>query len=98
MFCFDYDRPNCLGGKHAAARLFDHLKKFITLNREENERWVSYITLVDGVEETETLVGTLHIPLRDFLSEVRADMLFEEWSDTVVILFSNDVQKPIHYF
>ena len=95
MFCFDYDRPNCLGGKHAVTHLFDHVKKFIALNREENARWASYITLVDGVEETETLVGTLDMPLRDFLFEVRADMSFEEWSDTVVILFSNDVQKPI---
>jgi hypothetical protein len=95
MFCFDYDRPNCLGGKHAATHLFDHVKKFITLNRKENERWASYITLVDGVEETETLVGTLDIPLSNFVSEVKADMSFEEWSDTVFTIFSNDVQKPI---
>lgn len=95
MFCFDYDRPNCLSGTHAATHLFNHFKKFIKLNREEKTRWASHITLIDGAEETDTLVGALDLPLSYFLSEVKIGMSSEEWSNTVITIFSNDVEEPI---
>lgn len=95
MFCFNYDRPNCIGGLHAATHLLSHVKKFISQNQEAKERWASYVTLIDGVEETETLAGGLDLPLSDFLSEIKAEMTSEEWSNTVIAIFSNDVQKPV---
>ncbi len=95
MFCFDYDRPNCIGGLHAATHLLSHVKKFISQNQEAKKRWASYVTLIDGVEETETLAGGLDLPLSDFLSEIKAEMTSEAWSNTVIAIFSNDVQKPV---
>ena len=95
MFCFDYDRPNCLGGKHAAFHLFDHVKKFIKLNRNKKQGWASYITLIDGVEETETLVGTLDLPLRYLLSTLKDEMSNDEWSNTLITIFSSDVEDPV---
>jgi len=95
MFCFDYDRPNCIGGVPAATHLLNHVKKFIRHNQKRKERWVSYVTLIDGLEETETLSGALEVPLSDFLSDVKAQMTFEEWSNTVITIFSKDVQRPI---
>ena len=95
MFCFDYGRPNCLGGKHTATHLFEHIQKFIRQMRKGQKRWTAYITLIDGVEESETLAGALDQPLRVFLDRIRDGMTVDEWSNTVITIFSNDVQEPI---
>ena len=95
IFCIDYDRPNCLGAKHAATHLFDHVRKFIKMNMDNKKSWTSYITLVDGAEETETLAKALDRPLSNFLFKVKADMSSEEWFNTILLIFSDDVEEPI---
>ena len=95
MFCFDYDRPNCLGSKQTSVHLFDHTRRFISHSSRQNERWVTYITLIDGTEESETLAAGLDLPLRNFLQRLRDQMTGDEWSETVITVFSQDVEEPI---
>lgn len=95
IFCFDYDRPNCLYGKHAATYLFHHVNKFIRRKRRNLQRWAAYITLIEGEEETESLVGTLELPLSDFLFHLKSHLPFEEWSNTIIAIFSDEDQEPV---
>lgn len=105
MFCFDYDRPNCLGKDLMAKVLLDYTEKFIIAyskkkknnkdDEEENETaqpqpWAAFLSFVDSHEDTSTLISYLDHLFFDFLQN---DSLID--LDSTIILFSSD--HGLHY-
>lgn len=97
MFCFDYDRPNCLGNTHTASYLFDYATQFIDARHQQDEPWAALLTLVDGQEETETVIGTLDSHMRDFILQLKRLLWGPAWSNTVVAVYSDVNAKPVLY-
>jgi hypothetical protein len=92
MFCFDHDLPSCLGGRSKASLLFDASKQFIDRRLRQREKWAALLTIEAG-EETNTLVGTLDLRLTQFLSGLKKKMSPDEWSKTMIIVFSDNVKE-----
>ena len=95
MFCFSYDRPNCLGEKLAAEHLVDYTRQFInTYNRgDENESdqarpWAAFISFIDSHEDSLTLISYLDDLLVNFLQDI-------PMSKNTMILFTSD--HGLHY-
>lgn len=91
MFCFSYDRPNCLGGKPAAEHLIDYSLQFIrSYNRPKDaisthaRPWAAFVSFIDSHEDTSTLVSYLDTLLVSFLQEVIAMK-----SQTIIIFVSD---------
>ena len=95
MFCFDYDRPNCLGNKLAAEHLVDYTRQFIRTYNRGNETqsshqkpWAAFLSFIDSHEDTLTLISYLDGLLLDFLQDVLTN------SNTMII-FTSD--HGLHY-
>lgn len=91
MFCFSYDRPNCLGSKLAAEHLMDYTLRFIkTYDRQENKLsdqakpWASFISFIDSHEDTSTLISYVDTLFVSFLQDVIA------MKSPTMILFLSD--------
>ncbi|KAG7362823.1 DUF229 domain containing protein [Nitzschia inconspicua] len=98
MFDFDHDYPHCLGGKSKPQVLLTSAMQFIQRCRYDNESWAVFLSFPEGQEdETRTLIDLLDIPLTDFLSNLARKILStEEWSNTIIALFSGGVRnRPI---
>jgi len=94
MFCFSYDRPNCLGGRMTAEYLADYARQFIdAYNRgdegasAEGKPWAAFLSFIDSHEDTLTLISYLDDILLNFIQDV-------PMKDTVV-LFTSD--HGLHY-
>jgi len=77
MFCFDYDRPNCLGSQLAAEHLIQYTRQFIaTYNRKDGEQsiyhrpWAAFLSFIDSHEDTLTLASYVDDLLVDFIQDV----------------------------
>lgn len=98
MFCFDYNRPNCLGNQHTASYIFQHTTQFIDARRQHDEPWAALLTLVDGQEETETVIGTVDASLlRSFVRRLRRSLRGATWLNTIVAVYSDDNLMPVLY-
>eukprot|EP00571_Detonula_confervacea_P000538 CAMPEP_0172318456 /NCGR_PEP_ID=MMETSP1058-20130122/34927_1 /TAXON_ID=83371 /ORGANISM="Detonula confervacea, Strain CCMP 353" /LENGTH=1694 /DNA_ID=CAMNT_0013033295 /DNA_START=295 /DNA_END=5379 /DNA_ORIENTATION=+ len=94
MFCFSYDRPNCLGGKLAAEHLVDYTRQFIdTYNRRDEKTspqtkpWAAFISFIDSHEDSATLISYLDGILLNFLQDIPMQ--------NTMILFTSD--HGMHY-
>jgi hypothetical protein len=94
MFCFDYDRPNCLGKDMAAEHLVKYARQFMAAYGQTNEEgniapqpWAAFLSFVDSHEDTMTLISYLDEMFVKFLQTI-------DLSNTVVI-FSSD--HGLHY-
>ncbi|KAL7552327.1 hypothetical protein ACHAWF_015555 [Thalassiosira exigua] len=97
MFCFSYDRPNCLGGKLAAQHLADYARQFIeTYHRRQSGKssharpWAAFLSFLDSHEDSLTLVHYLDGILVDLLQDVP---LKDE--DNTMVVFLSD--HGLHY-
>lgn len=59
MMCYNFQRPNCVGGKMAATHLMEHTMDFIHQYSAMNRPWAAFAHVVDSHEDTMTLEGTL---------------------------------------
>ena len=91
MFCFDYDRPNCLGKDMAARHVMDHAEKFMKVygNHESGaaQPWAAFLSFVDSHEDTSTLISYLDELFVNFLQKI-------DLASTIVI-FTSD--HGLHY-
>ena len=72
LVCFDFQRPNCVGGKSAAEHLLDYGMQFIRwyeAHKQTGSRmpWAAMIELGETMEDTLMLGGTLDEPVWRFL-------------------------------
>ncbi|KAL7471954.1 hypothetical protein ACHAXS_012264 [Conticribra weissflogii] len=94
MFCFDYDRPNCLGSQLAAEHLIQYTRQFIaTYNRKHGEQstyqrpWAAFVSFIDSHEDTLTLASYLDDLLVEFIQDVPVQ--------NTLFLFTSD--HGLHY-
>eukprot|EP00957_Ditylum_brightwellii_P129026 9842811-Ditylum_brightwellii.AAC.1 len=96
MFCFDFDRPNCLGKDMAATHLMNYAKQFMTayggaekkdINNKQQQPWAAMLSFVDSHEDSLTLISYLDEMFVDFLQSI-------DLTNTVVV-FSSD--HGLHY-
>lgn len=99
MFCFSFDRPNCLGSKLAAYHLVTYAKQFVdAYNRGERDDssgatkkkrpWAAFLSFIDSHEDSSTLISYLDGTLLNFLQ----DMMRVE---NTLIVFTSD--HGLHY-
>lgn len=77
MFCFSYERPNCLGGKMAAEHLVEYARQFIAAydrgdGTARTRPWAAFLSFIDSHEDTSTLISYLDGLLFDFLQRAMA--------------------------
>lgn len=77
MFCFSYDRPNCLGNSLAAEHLIDYTLQFMnTYNRHHSDSsgkpWAAFVSFIDSHEDSSTLISYLDSLLLKFLQDAIA--------------------------
>ena len=82
MFCYSYDRPNCLGSKLAAEHLVDYTLKFIE-KYDRNKPWAAFVSFIDSHEDTSTLITYLDNLFVKFLQQVIATQ------DTMILFLSD---------
>ena len=80
MFCFHYDRPNCLDSKLAAEHLVEYTRQFIdTYHRDDSSKknhtkpWAAFVSFIDSHEDSSTLISYLDNILLNFLQDVPMD-------------------------
>lgn len=86
MFCFAFERPNCLGDKLAASHLLTAADQFINAYSEATP-WAAFISFTDSHEDSMSLIQLLDNLLFDFVSKI-------EFSKTLVIIQSD---HGLHY-
>ncbi len=90
MFCFDFDRPNCLGKDMAAEHVFKYAHQFMTaygIDSDKPQPWAAFLSLVDSHEDSLTLISYLDEMFVDFLQSI-------DMSNTMIV-FSSD--HGLHY-
>ena len=74
MFCFDFNRPNCLGSDPAASHLLQYGMQFIETYGSDTDAsrqpWAAFVHFVDSHEDTMTLSTLLDPLLANFLRDV----------------------------
>ena len=100
MFCFDFDRPNCLGRDLAANHLVNYAKQFMTAysdflppsngdapDEDEIQPWAAFLSFIDSHEDTMTVVSYLDGMFVEFLQSI-------DYDNTIVLLSSD---HGLHY-
>merc|ERR1719193_1504869 len=82
LFCYHWERPNCVGGKTAASQLLDYSRHFIDAHKSRH--WAQFLHFVDSREDSMTLASLLDDPLTAFFEEVG------ELKNTAIVLVSNN--------
>ena len=83
LFCFDFDRPNCLGPDLAARHLIKYGDEFLTMyekRRKENNprlRWAAFLHFIDTHEDSMVLASMLDGTISDFLLRLGTGGIFE---------------------
>jgi hypothetical protein len=72
MYCFDFDRPNCLGKHLAAEYLTKYALQFIDTythydSKQSRPPWAAFLSFLDGHEDTLTLASLLDNILFNFI-------------------------------
>jgi hypothetical protein len=95
MFCFDFNRPSCLGTEPSASYLLRYGKEFVNTYGSADDGssppWAAFLHFVDSHEDTMTLSFSLDSLLANFLRE-----LYEsgKLSKALVMLISD---HGLHY-
>lgn len=95
LYCVDFARPNCVGGKHASEYLFNHAKDFIQTYSSSQTPWAAFLSLVDTHEDTMTLATVLDQYLAEFLKDMTTEMIASNtFKNTAVAVLSD---HGLHY-
>ena len=86
LFCFSFDRPNCLGSKMAAEHLIEYTQQFIDAYEGLSRPWAAFLSFVDSHEDTLTLASYLDRLLAEFVQGIPQNTL---------VLFTSD--HGLHY-
>jgi Protein of unknown function (DUF229) len=91
MMCFEFQRPNCIGGKPAAQHLLEYATHFIGAYTKLQRPWASFLHLIDSDEDSMMMEGMLDDLLWNFILRVRdgAAPLSNVWDNTLIMLLSN---------
>jgi len=101
MFCFDFDRPNCLGKDLAAKHLIKYASEFMKVYSRDQpaggddsstlepaaQPWAAFLSFVDSHEDTMTVISYLDKLLFNLLSGINL-------SNTLVVFLSD---HGLHY-
>jgi len=90
MFCFDFDRPNCLGKHSAAQYVLDYTRKFMQYSNDGDiprQPWAAMLSFVDSHEDSLTVLSTLDGMLVDFIQDIDLE--------NTIVVFSSD--HGLHY-
>lgn len=93
MFCYSFDRPNCLGGKLMAEYAVNYTQQFIETYDRNNptsnlaKPWAAFLSFVDSHEDSLTLIGYLDGILMEFLQSIALK--------NTMIVFASD--HGLHY-
>jgi len=90
LFCFDFDRPNCVGPDLASRHLLNYGEQFVKAYQGVAP-WAAFLHFVDTHEDTMILSSSLDSQVPSFLEGLHRDMRFE---NTVVVLCSD---HGLHY-
>jgi hypothetical protein len=97
LFCFDFDRPNCLGPDLAARLLMSYGEEFVTKYEKRRKqvdpllRWAAFLHFIDTHEDTMVMSSILDPEMSSFLRRL-ADL--EMFENTLLILTSD---HGLHY-
>lgn len=97
LFCFEFDRPNCLGPDLAARHLMQYGENFISTyesRRKQTDpllRWAAFLHFIDTHEDTMVLSSMLDAEMSSFLARLGDVAAFE---NAVVIVTSD---HGLHY-
>jgi hypothetical protein len=89
MFCFDSERPNCLGGSSSAKHMLLYGERFIRYHHQKKNPWAAFLSFVESQEDTGMLVGTLDLPIFGFLYSLRNKMTALDWEWTTIAVVSD---------
>lgn len=94
MYCFDFDRPNCLGKNLTAEYLANYATQFIDAYHSDEHRpnhppWAAFLSFIDGHEDTLTLASLLDNVLLKFIHYTS-----KVTSNTVIVVLSD---HGLHY-
>ena len=67
LFCFDYDRPNCLGPELSSTILLRYGAQFIEAYDRVSTPWAAFLHLIDSHEDTMVLSSTIDAGISSFL-------------------------------
>jgi len=95
MFCFDFDRPNCLGKDMAAKYLIKYASEFMKVYSRDHpvegdwrsQPWAAFLSFVDSHEDTMTVISILDKLLFNLLNDINL-------SNTLVVFLSD---HGLHY-
>ena len=89
MYCFDFERPNCIAGKPAASYLSGHAAEFMTEYGQKGGRpWAAFLSFTDSQEDTNVLAAALDEPIASFLAAWRNGRP-QDFDNTLVVVVSN---------
>lgn len=97
MFCFDFDRPNCLGPELASTHLLRYADHFVSTYEhrrrkiEPGLRWAAFLHFIDSHEDTMVLSSSVDPGLSKFLQRLDEEQKLDE---TLVIFLSD---HGLHY-
>lgn len=97
LFCFDFDRPNCLGPDLAARHLIQYGQNFIATYENRRTRfdpfvrWAAFLHFIDTHEDTMVLSSMLDAEISSFISRLGNVASLD---NTAVILTSD---HGLHY-
>ena len=92
MFCFDFERPNCLGKDLAAEYLVQYAKKFMDTysNTEKGgslRPFAAFVSFVDSHEDSLTLIS--------YIDRMLVDLIQAAPESNTIIVFLSD--HGLHY-
>ena len=87
MFCYSFDRPNCLGSSLMAEHAVNYTRQFIDTYDSHSKPWAAFLSFIDSHEDSSTLISYLDDILLDFLQSIP--------KKNTLIVFSSD--HGLHY-
>ena len=97
LFCFDFDRPNCLGPELAATHLLQYGEQFVDTYEhrrqkiDPNLRWAAFMHFIDSHEDTMVLSSVIDHNVSNFLEKLDEDQKLDE----TIVIFCSD--HGLHY-
>jgi len=97
LFCFDFDRPNCLGPDLAARLLMNYGEDFLATYEtrrkrvDPTSRWAAFLHFIDTHEDTMVLSSLLDVEMSSFLGRIGERNVF----DNALVIVTSD--HGLHY-
>ena len=90
LFCFDFDRPNCIGPDLASAHLLHYAEQFMDAY-DGVSPWAGFVHFVDSHEDTMILAGAIDRQISDFLARLEKKRIL----NNAFVIFCSD--HGLHY-